>query len=120
TPAHPMKAFRPESRSSSLIEETTLEDALTAEMVDRLAQSVADEPIPLEVRKLPRPEPEAPTPDPRTPRSAIPAEVVSFGRRPVGTPGPPEAAPPQQAPEPETDAGDAGDFVLEEMPTEPG
>ncbi|HEY8206824.1 MAG TPA: FrgA protein [Myxococcaceae bacterium] len=108
TPTPPPLAVRsgaqkPSAQKPSLIEERTLEDALTAEMVDRLAQSVADEPIPLEVRKLPRPEPGAA-------RASIPAEVVAFDRTQGPPPAPADVAPPP----------DAGDFVLEEPPTEPG
>jgi len=106
-----------------LVEETTLEDALTSEMVNRLAQAVADEPIPLDVRKLPRPE----QAEVAASRPSVPAEVVSFGRRPVPIPLLPEVvaehvpeppapeAPPQAQPLP-----DPGDFVVEEVPTEPG
>jgi len=132
TPVHPMPAVRPGQARPPLVEETTLEDALTAEMVNRLAQSVADEPIPLEVRKAPRPAaerpPPPPAPEPETARGSVPAEVVSFGRRPIAMPAPVAPRPltevisegprPPQQPPPE------GDFVMEEIPndapTEPG
>lgn len=137
TPQHPMPAVRPGQPRPPLVEETTLEDALTAEMVNRLAQAVADEPIPLEVRKAPRPavQPPAPTPEPETLRGAVPAEVVSFGRRPISPPPPvvprplteviSEAPPPHQQPAPPPPEVE-GEFVMEEeevakeVPTEPG
>ncbi len=49
-PAHDTAG--PVPQGSVPIETVTLEDALTAEMVERLAQSVAEEPIPLEVKKV--------------------------------------------------------------------
>ena len=52
-----------------LVEETTLEDSLTHEMVERLAREVAEEPIPLEVRKRPA---EPQRADPRHGRAAGP------------------------------------------------
>src|SRR5512133_1624978 len=54
-PAAPKQAApAPKGR---LVEDVTLEDSLTRDMVDRLAQAVADEPIPLEVRKRSAPQP---------------------------------------------------------------
>ncbi|HVE85873.1 MAG TPA: FrgA protein [Myxococcales bacterium] len=116
TPAPPPPARPPQPAPPlQLVEETTLEDALTAEMVDRLARSVAEEPIPLDVKKAPRPL----DGDPRSARAGLPAEVVSFGRRPVTRPPGPsaEAAPPATQPEP---APDSTDFTLEEPDTDPG
>ncbi|MDQ3266804.1 MAG: FrgA protein, partial [Myxococcota bacterium] len=65
------------------VEETTLEDSLSLEMVERLARTVAEEPIPLEVRKKDRsapalpPEPVAPPEPPATTAVRPPEPTVA-------------------------------------------
>ncbi len=75
------------------VEETTLEDALTRDMVDRIARAVAEEPIPLDVVKRPSRPPEAP-PAPARPAAQVappppPAAAMAPSR---ATPPPPPAA----------------------------
>jgi len=112
TPSVPQPTSRP---ATPLVEDQTLEDALTAEMLDRLAQSVAEEPIPLEVRKAPRPAALGTPEAGEASAHGLPAEVVSFGRRPLPFPAPGERPPPA-----EESAPDPRDFVLEEVSPHPG
>jgi HEAT repeat protein len=91
-PPPPPQAYAPERPPAPpparLVEEVTLEAALTSEMLDRLARQVAEEPIPLAVRKAPRPVKgdaeekgfTIETPEP-APTPSVPAAVVTFDRR---------------------------------------
>lgn len=82
-----------------LIEETTLEDSLTRDMVERLARSVADEPIPLEVKKRP-----TPPPAPAQRAAEVPAELPDVDLD-VTPPSPPAYASPtfELRPQPPSD-----------------
>lgn len=101
TPAsHAPAPVQAEAQVAGPVEESTLEDSLTREMVDRLAQSIAEEPIPLEVRKArPAPLPEAALdvtpPDATAGPPIAPTEALPEPR--LSTPGP--SAPPPTPPE---------------------
>ncbi|MHB8876319.1 MAG: GspE/PulE/PilB domain-containing protein, partial [Myxococcaceae bacterium] len=64
-PSPSAKAAAPALTAAELVEATTLEESLTRHMVERLAQSVIEEPILLEVKKPPPKAPEPPAAPPK-------------------------------------------------------
>jgi HEAT repeat protein len=84
--AAPAPIARPESRGTGLVEVTTLEESLSSHMVEKLAQSVIDEPILLEVKKPAKvPEPRTPAPPAERPRVPLASDLVPTTVRPIPT-----------------------------------
>ncbi len=106
------KVKRPAPLKTTASEETSLEDALTREMVEQIARAVASEPILLEVRKK-KPAQEAPRPDPERTQTVDAAalrrklEEEAFG---------PASAPPLQE---QTREVDLTALAERTIPTEP-
>ncbi|MBF5045118.1 FrgA protein [Aggregicoccus sp. 17bor-14] len=90
TPEAPRAGATPPGRAP--VEERTLEEDLTRDMVERIARQVMEEPIPLEVRKSPRTEAAAPRPTPP------PAPAPASPPAPAAV-APPAATPPPPAPD---------------------
>lgn len=92
-PPAPMDEPPPASEEQDgLVEDSTLEDSLTLQMVERLAQRVADEPIPLSTKKSRKAAAEALPPEPPMDEAPAPAPARSAGKVAPAAPPRPQVA----------------------------